>query len=957
MHRTPIRIAAHFAAMVLLALPALADVTRFDLSGVATDTTGAVLPGVTINLSNTDTGFTRSTVTDEAGRYSFNAVPPTGKWTLEAQLQGFSSQKREGLEFQANTRPVINFQLSVGALSEVMTVQASAPLVRTRESELSSILDAKQVDALPTNGRNFLTLLQTSGSVVPTGSGSLALSINGQGTRMANFLADGVSMTGREIRSLNGEFGGGNGLSLDVVKELQVITNGFKAETGQTGAGTVSVITKSGTNTLSGSAYGFWRPTDFVAANLLNGAATTQSRSQYGGTIGGPIKKDVAHYFANYEDTTINDAAVVTSVLGPGTFAAPQKQRQGFFKVDHRFSDHNSLDVRYNFNRNTQEGQSVGGLNTYDRRTNTVGRTDGFVASLLSNFGSNKVNVARFRYTFDTVDFYSPLTASSGAASRTPDFSTAPVSVVYTGVGNLGTNPSYPQNLVEKRAQWVDQFSIVHGGHQFKSGVDVIGSWRFVTLFNNFPGTYTFAQGTKFPFNASDPSTFPIQFTQTFGISGLNFKDALIGVFTQDDWEVRRGLTLNLGVRWDKDSLFQGDNNNFAPRLGFAWNPDGDAKTVLRGGTGIFYDTLESSMINRESNTGPVGQTTIDLRQGDPLFPTFPNRLSAFPTGTATVPRALVYVPIFQGSDFPLGIGDQFHRIAPHFFNTNVGVQHELSANWALSADYTRVYGYDLLTTFDINAPPYFALGPGQTRTLAQADRLRPLGSPNTTGGPFGIDFTGFRTLYLQDNGGSTQYNAVKFALTKRLSQNYSLQANYTLGRARGDVDNFRAANSFVPGLTTLGGDRSYQFGPSDTDVRHVFVVNGTYLAPHGLRVGAILFARSGFPYTGVVGTDANGDGFTSNGSFGDRPASLTRNSYRYPAQVTIDTSLAYDLRLAGSHVVELRFDIFNLGNKRNVTTVNNIVGLDPNNPPATFGTVTGVGAQRQAQIAVRYRF
>ena len=111
------------------------------------------------------------------------------------------------------------------------------------------------------------------------------------------------------------------------------------------------------------------RPTDFVAANLLNGAATTQSRSQYGGTIGGPIKKDVTHYFANYEDTSIDDASVVTSVLGPGTFPAPQKQRQGFFKVDHRFSDHNSLDVRYNFNRNMQEGQSVGGLNTYDRRT------------------------------------------------------------------------------------------------------------------------------------------------------------------------------------------------------------------------------------------------------------------------------------------------------------------------------------------------------------------------------------------------------------------------------------------------------------------------------------------------------------------------------------------------------------------------------------------------------------
>src|SRR5436190_3223041 len=387
-------LAALFAS--LLAVPSVvrADITRFDLSGTITDGTGAVLPGVTVSLANADTGFNRSTVTDGQGRYSFNAIPPTGKWTLSAELQGFAPQHREGLEFLANTKPEINFELKVGSLQESVTVQAVSPLVRTRESELSSILDAKQVDTLPTNGRNFLSLLQTSGSVVPTGGGSSALSVNGQGMRMANFVADGVSMTGREIRTLNGEFGGGNGLSLDVVKELQVITNGFKAETGQTGAGTISVITKSGTNTLSGSAYGFWRPTDFVAANLLNGAATTQSRSQYGGTIGGPIKKDVTHYFANYEDTSIDDASVVTSVLGPGTFPAPQTQRQGFLKLNHRFSDRNALDARYSFNRNRQEGVGVGALNTFDRRSNTEGRTDAFNTSLVSNFGVNKVNEA-----------------------------------------------------------------------------------------------------------------------------------------------------------------------------------------------------------------------------------------------------------------------------------------------------------------------------------------------------------------------------------------------------------------------------------------------------------------------------------------------------------------------------------------------------------------------------------
>ncbi len=963
---TLLRVAFTGVVACLLAspTPVRADITRFDLSGTVTDGTGAVLPGATVTLNNVDTGFSRSTVTDAGGRYSFNAVPPTGRWTLAVELQGFGPQTREGLQFQANTRPEINFQLGVGGIQEAVTVEALAPLVRTRESELSSILEAKQVEELPTNGRNFLSLLQASGSVVPTGGGSGAVSVNGQGIRMANFVADGVSMTGREIRTVNGEFGGGNGLSLDVVKELQVITNGFKAETGQTGAGTISIVTKSGTNTLSGSAYGFWRPSDFVAANLLTGAKTSQKRQQYGGTIGGPIKKDVLHYFANYEYTDIDDVVVVTSVLAPGTHPAPQTQKQGFVKINQRFNDHNLLDARYNFNRNRQETQGVSGLNTFDRRSNTEGRTDAFITSLVSNFGDNKVNEARFRYTYDVVDFYSPLTADSGAASRTPDFSNAPVTVTYTGVGNLGTNPGFPQNLVEKRAQWVDHFSIVKGSHQLKTGVDVIASWRFVTFFNNFAGTYTFAQGTPFPFNANNPATFPFQFTQTFGGSGLNFQDTMVGVFAQDDWEIRRGFTLNVGVRWDKDSLFQGDNNNVAPRVGFAWNIGQEAKTVIRGNTGIFYDTLESSAINRESNTGPVGQTTIDLRQGDPLFPTFPNRLSAFPTGTATVPRAQVYVPIFQGDEFPGSIGDHLQRDTPYFFNSNIGVQHELAPNWAVSADYTRVYGYDLLVTWDINAPTFFALGPGQTRTAAQANALRPLGVPNVTGGPYGIPFTGFRSLYLQFNGGSTEYNALKLGVTKRMSSRYALQANYTLGRAEGDVDNFRLNNSFVPGLTEIDGDRSYQWGPSDTDVRHLVVLSGTYEIPFGLRVGGIVFARSGFPYTGVTGQDSDGDGFSTGGpganvasSYGDRPASLSRNSFRLPAHVTVDMSLAYELKIVGSQSMEVRLDAFNLANRKNLSGLNNIIGLDPSNPPATFGTITGVRDQRQAQIAVRYRF
>src|SRR5581483_3411714 len=232
------------------------------------------------------------------------------------------------------------------------------------------------------------------------------------------------------------------------------------------------------------------------------------------------------------------------------------------------------------------------------------------------------------------------------------------------------------------------------------------------------------------------------------------------------------------------------------------------------------------------------------------------------------------------------------------------------------------------------------------------------MGVPNTTGGPYGIGFTGFRNLFLQYNGGHTEYNAIKIGLTKRLAQHYALQANYTWGHARGDTDNFRLTGSFVPGLTALGGDRNYQWGVSDSDVPHVFVLSGIYEAPLGLRVGGILFARSGLPYTGLAGSDADGDGFTSNtSSYGDRPAGLARDSFRLPTFVTLDTSVAYDLKLVRNHRVEVRFDVFNLANRKNITQVNQIVGLNAAAPLATFGTITQVGSQRQAQIALRYRF
>jgi hypothetical protein len=184
------------------------------------------------------------------------------------------------------------------------------------------------------------------------------------------------------------------------------------------------------------------------------------------------------------------------------------------------------------------------------------------------------------------------------------------------------------------------------------------------------------------------------------------------------------------------------------------------------------------------------------------------------------------------------------------------------------------------------------------------------------------------------------------------------LRATYTYSKARGDVDNFRLTESYVPGLLDPDGDRSYQQGPSAQDVPHFLTVSGYVRAPWGINLAGILNAMSGFPYTGLVGFDADGDGVTSTtDSFGDRPEGLSRNSFRYPSQTVLDLSASKVIELPGTNRIEIRFEVFNALNADAVTQVNRVIGLDPLNPPATFGQVTQRQTQVEGQFSIRYRF
>ena len=379
-----------------------------------------------------------------------------------------------------------------------------------------------------------------------------------------------------------------------------------------------------------------------------------------------------------------------------------------------------------------------------------------------------------------------------------------------------------------------------------------------MTFFNNFNGTYIFAPGAPFPFDPTNPASFPVNFSESFGISGLHYNEKLVGPYVQDDYNILPNLTINLGLRYDYETLMH-DTNNFAPRIGIAWDPFKTGKTLVRASFGIFYATIESSLINRESNFGPGGVLTLNVNQGDPLFPMFPARYSSAPNGGNFI-KDSVFIPIVRGlstTDFPDSVGNKFGglRVNPYTEQFDLGVQRQIVRDVSLSVDYIHVHGDKLLRTEDENAPPFFFIGPtpAQERTQAQADALRPFGVPSTIPGPLGVNFGGYRELYLQESGDQSFYDALQVVLAKRFSRNFSLQINYTYSHAISDSDNFRTFSSLHLDPTNYRLDR----GNATQNTPQNFTLFGVYQFPWGIRFGGIFTAFSGLPYSGLVGFDA----------------------------------------------------------------------------------------------------
>ncbi len=927
------------AALVLLLLPAPARAQNptFNIEGVVTDAQSAVLPGVAVTITNTATGLTRTVTTGENGRYVVRALPPEGQYRVQLEIAGFATQVRQNLTFNAGQNAVLNFTMQLSTVQESVTVAGDAPIVQTTSSEVSSTIDRQAFETLPVKERNYFRLLTLDSNVVASGTGSNALNVGGQEVWNFGTYVDGTNNHSKWLTLQRAPQLGSSGFAIETVKEVQLITNQFSAEFGGHSAGVSSMITKTGTNVFNGSAFVMIRPGDLDAAPplapIVNGekVKAPYNQQQFGGTAGGPIVRDKAFFFGSYERRRERSEVTVTAVGSPvPTVETPADEHQGHAKLDLRFNERQSLGVRYNLVRWNKDNES-GGLNLPGT---------GF---MWDN------NVDTLHGTFTTIFSDKVLNEIRGQYSRYTDRRAAKCECVSIVRQGYSTDGGYDQGtwgvLPEETYDLSTTLSLWSGNHTMKTGASFtydVTEQLFAPLQN---GRYSFA-------GAPNVAPNPFQFSQAFALvpeARLMFPKAyVLAGFFQDDWRVSNNLTLNLGLRYDVEIIKDipdwpagTDANNLDPRLGFAWDPKGDQKWVVRGGFGGFTQQHAIFTIVKGGVGGRNGLVTLSLNAGDPLFPTFPNTLPGFPPGAVLPARSIQEIsPDLENE---------------HSWNGSLGVQHQVGSRGSVAVDFNMNRGVKH-GFLDMNAPTPIpkdqlnaALSANPSaivRTQAQADLTRPnVPGPN-----------GFRHMDVLTNEGRSWYQGVRFSGGYRTAP-LVVTASYTWSSAEDMLNHwFSPENSRDP-----ESDR----GPTGASTPHNLVTSLAWNLPGsggflgGWRLSTVTHSQSGSPYTIRYAGDPVGYGAgvgAACNSRGCQPSTPGgRNTARGMFMNWADLTLGKQFPVGEDHI-EFRADVFNVLNNQNLLAGGyiNLVGN------ARFGQHTGGGnvmPGRQFQFALTYRF
>jgi len=946
----------------LFAVGAFAQASGGALHGRITDETGGALPGVTVTATNDATGFSRSTVTGSDGAYSLPALP-AGTYTVVVDLAGFSSVSTKNVTVNVATDRPLNVSLKQAAVKEQITVTAEAPLVSTSPS-IGTVVSQQELENLPLNGRQFANLgslapgTTLSVNADPTKPDQLTIALNGGSGRNVNFVVDGGDNTDDTIGGALQNF------NIDAVQEFKIQTMAYKAEYGRSSGGVLSVVTKSGTNELQGTAYEFYRDKSFneeTPSEKDQGIGKQPyHRHQYGFSIGGPIVKDKIHYFGTYEKMDRHTSYSVftgKNLLGAfegQTIGLPFHDKLGTAKISADIDAKQYLQVRYGFQKNTSKyGQSSLAA------PNSLGTTTNDYKSLLAGhtaqLSSNRVNEFVFQFT---------KFANVIAADSTDPY------IYYPSGAHQGQNVNTPQTTNQKKYQYKDDFSwssqLGSMHHDFKTGFQYIDE-------PTLGGDFTVGTTGQYSLKSDTVGSPVVSILINGGFSGDSTPIKQYNGYIQDDIGVNRNLTINAGIRYDlwtgydlnqsinpnlalvqhladtgryTESYIQdfkngggtklsNDKNNWGPRLGFAYDIHGDSRNIVRGGVGRYYDfpytnatilfpasavqSLFGPIYNYEDKNGIKNANGTFFRPGiDPLPP---NQISGNLNDRTTRELASPTLKAPYSDQVSLGYSTEL--------NPTLGLNFEL-----VSARYKDI-------------PFRFRANPVDPTTGARRFA--------------GVAPSNFRLWY---GKGHAEYDGANIGFHSRVGSNFEAQGFYTWSRSRGNIlagaDEFRVTDAgFQPdtlrdtSVNPLDPDCNACNGPLDTDARHRVTLAGTWRAPYAINVSGVLRYRSALPYTvfalnaGGSKVDLNGDGYAQDLAVGHAHV----NDARGESFEQFDIRVSHEFKFMNNYGLEAIAEVFNLFNAKNAAV------FDSTGTAHAFAGDPGQGEQRLMQFGLKFRF
>ena len=886
--------------------------------GTVKEQSGGIIPNAQVTIKNDALNYHRTTTTNKDGAFIVMGLPPGNAYQIVIQASSFQPVNRSLKVISSGDSLTQDFTLEVASLTETVNIVADTPALVSNAPEVSQVVDARRVTELPSAKRsvNAFALLdphvRNTAGQGSDGAGATRLSINANSFRHTNYQLDGN--TNYESVYANSPQ---QQISLTAVQEFKVLTNQYSAEYGGSTAGIISTTTKGGTDNWHGEAFTFLRPSGIQARPVVSSLRIPNENWQFGGALSGPIIKDKLNFFANYERAQQNRGAFIQSPK-PATFIGHFRDNLALVRTDYRISDTHNLSVRLNGNRNTNDNSNdaVSGFNQPSTARNS------YVQNATGQITDRKtwgavMNEARFSYINTVPNGSRPLGQAAVTITR-PNYSTE---------GTSSYSFTRTQNY-----QLADQLAWQWGKHELRFGGDFKRQKVVDDSFSLF-GTYTFASG------APQVNEKPVQYAQTFGRQLLHYGQTSISGFAQDNWRVGSRLTLNLGLRYETQTL-TAERNNFAPRIGFAWDVKGDGSTVIRGGGGLFFDQYYMYITRRFLYQGPYSyQATVTLKPTDAGFPTFPNSLTTAPSGITTAKRDLYIAP---------------QRIVnPYSTQFSFGIQQKLFAGLALTVDGITQHSVRQMRAVDLNAPKAFPrTAAGLVRTGTAADATRPfttyLGIP-------------VKNVLLVENTGMSNYDALDVSLVKSFSRHFQVEGHYLYSNATTDSMFFGEPNTGVP--NDWNGNLGLEHAASDFHQRHRFVGHGLIEMPWKTQASFVLTLASGLPVDPRTGVDNNGDS-----NIVDRPfnpatgAIFARNSFRTPKQFSLDLSLAKRIAISENLKLEFRAEGFNLTNHSNLIRVNTTYGNTADGKAlATFrAPIAGVSNSdpaRQFQAGLRLIF